>query len=195
MRRQKKVTKTLVDDDTKSSKIKKTTIIHHRPALQLIINFSCDWQLTWNYVNWLKYTKIKFIWVSRLQLFLHGAYPPPDQTLTTVLFTFLGEKLSAVPPSSDHFAWDLPKELHDQSDVVCPPPHTSQREQARFSITACTHTSTQLAVRDWHTLLPWSTAWTHSQMDSSTRTPWSGEDFIRLISHIQSFPKIKSMAM
>lgn len=91
--------------------------------------------------------------------------PPPDQTLTTVLFTFLGEKLSAVLPSSDHFAWDLPKELHDQSDVVCPPPHTSQREQARFSITACTHTSTQLAVWDWHTLLPWSTAWTHSQMD------------------------------
>lgn len=57
-------------------------------------------------------------------------------------FTFLGEKLSAVLPGSDHFAWDLPKELHDQSDVVCPPPHTSQREQARFSITACTHTST-----------------------------------------------------
>lgn len=44
-----------------------------------------------------------------------------------MLFTFLGEKLSAVLPGSEHFAWDLPKELHDQSDVVCPPPHTSQR--------------------------------------------------------------------
>lgn len=56
-----------------------------------------------------------------------------NQPLTVVLFTFLGEKLSAVLPGSDHFAWDLPKELHDQSDVVCPSPHTSQREQARFS--------------------------------------------------------------
>lgn len=85
--------------------------------------------------------------------------------LTTVLFTFLGEKLSAVLPSSDHFAWDLPKELHDQSDVVCPPPHTSQREQAWFSITACTHThtSTQPDVWDWNTLLSCSSSMdTHS---------------------------------
>ncbi|MEQ2278705.1 hypothetical protein AMECASPLE_001722 [Ameca splendens] len=49
--------------------------------------------------------------------------PPP-----TVQFTFLGEKLSAELPSSYHFARDLPEELHDQSDVVCPqPPHTSQK--------------------------------------------------------------------
>lgn len=75
----------------------------------------------------------------------------PSQTLTAVLFTFLGEKLSAVLPSSDNFAWYLPKELHDQSDVVCPPPHTSQRGQARFSITACTHTSAQLAQGRTHT--------------------------------------------
>lgn len=75
----------------------------------------------------------------------------PSQTLPAVLFTFLGEKLSAVLPSSDNFAWYLPKELHDQSDVVCPPPHTSQRGQARFSITACTHTSAQLAQGRTHT--------------------------------------------
>ncbi len=103
------------------------------------------------------------------------AYPPPKHPLTTVSFTFLGEKLSAVLPGSDHFAWDLPKELHDQSDVVCPPPHTSQREQARFSITACTHTSTRLAVWGWHTRLSWGTAWTHSQMDCYWNTfKWWG---------------------
>lgn len=61
---------------------------------------------------------------------LPGAYPTPEQTTNHGDVTFLGEKLSAVLPSSNHFAWDLPKELHDQSDVVCPPPHTSQREQA-----------------------------------------------------------------
>lgn len=56
------------------------------------------------------------------------------------VFTFLGEKLSAALPGSNHFAWDLSKELRDQSDVVCPPSHTSQREQAHYSMH--THTST-----------------------------------------------------
>lgn len=95
----------------------------------------------------------------------------PNQTLTTVLFTFLGEKLSAVLPSSDNFAWYLPKELHDQSDVVCPPPHTSQRGQARFSITACTHTSAQLALGLTHTLLPRAASWTDNEGSSIPRIP------------------------
>lgn len=32
--------------------------------------------------------------------------------------TFLGEKLSAVLPGGDHFAWNLPQKLRDQSDVI-----------------------------------------------------------------------------
>lgn len=79
----------------------------------------------------------------------------PNQPLTMVLFTFLGEKLSAVLPGSDHFAWNLPKELHDQSDVVCQSPHTPQREQARFSITACTHINTAGCTRLKHTAASW----------------------------------------
>lgn len=137
--------------------------MNYRPAVQCIVHFCCDWQLTWNYLNGLNseywgsttnFTTQK-TWSQSQDLYavphIPQAYPPPNQPLTTVSFTFLGENLSAVLPGSDHFAWDLPKELHDQSDVVCPPPHTSQREQARFSITACTHTSTRLAVWDWHT--------------------------------------------
>lgn len=77
----------------------------------------------------------------------------PEQNADHSVVTFLGEKLSAVLPSSNHFAWDLPKELHDQSDVVCPPPHTSQRGTGRVSALRHAHTRPHRWLRgtDTHT--------------------------------------------
>lgn len=105
---------------------------------------------------------IKTIRPGLVQFLVEAHTTTANQPTTAKPFTFLGEKLSAELPGSDHFARDLPEELRDQSDVVCPPLHTSQREQARFSITACTHMNTHVhwAARYWHTLLPRGTAWT-----------------------------------